>query len=140
MKKINHFIVIDDDRINNLLCSIVIGKVASGLDVIAFEVAERGLDYIAKSYLNSNNPTVLFLDINMPTWSGWDFLKKYEELDQQIRKQIEIYMLSSSVDGNDMQRARENEHVVDYIVKPLSEKTVSSILNGQGLENSKVLA
>ncbi len=64
----------------------------------------------------------------MPTWSGWDFLDNFEKLDEKIKSQIKIYILSSSIDASDKHRARENKNVVDYIEKPLSEKTVFSML------------
>ena len=126
------FIVIDDDPVNNFLCSAVIEVAAGGLDVQTFEVPEKGLEYIAKECLNNEYPTVLFLDINMPTWSGWDFLDNFEKLDEKIKRQIKIYILSSSIDANDKHRARENKNVVDYIEKPLAEKTVLSMLEQMG--------
>jgi len=69
----------------------------------------------------------------MPIWSGWDFLDNFEMLDEKIKRQIKIYIISSSIDTSDKQRARENKNVVDYIEKPLSEKMVSSMLEQQWL-------
>jgi response regulator RpfG family c-di-GMP phosphodiesterase len=65
----------------------------------------------------------------MPTWSGWDFLDKFEMLDAQIKNQIKVYMLSSSVDPKDMEKAKANSNVVDYIVKPLNRDIVEKIIN-----------
>ena len=122
------FIVIDDDPVNNFICSIIIKEGAGELEVETFEIPEKGLEYISKEYLNNEHPTVLFLDINMPTWSGWEFLDNFDKLDEKIKKQIKIYIIASSIDASDKHRARENKNVVDYIEKPLSEKTVSSML------------
>lgn len=123
------FIVIDDDMVNNLICSIVIKAAASESKIKAFEDAEEGFKYIRDEYSTSENPTILFLDINMPTWSGWDFLDNFEMLDEKIKKQFQIHMLSSSIDLQDRQHARENANVADYIEKPLTFKTVLSIIN-----------
>ena len=122
------FIIIDNDPVNNLLCTLAIKDVADDIEIQAFDSPVKGFEYITTEYLNTENLTVLLLDINMPTWSGWDFLDNFEKLDEKIKRQIKIYILSSSIDANDKHRARENKNVVDYIEKPLSGKTVSSML------------
>ena len=124
--KIN-FIVIDDDPINNTLCRLIIKKVAPQADIQTFNIPEEGFAYISEHYLTNDNPTVLFLDINMPTWSGWDFLEHYEKLDNQIKKQIQIHMLSSSVDPNDKKRAADNKNVEGFIEKPLTKEALLKI-------------
>ena len=122
------FIIVDNDPVNNLLCTLAIKDVADDIEIQAFDSPVKGFEYITTEYLNTENLTVLLLDINMPTWSGWDFLNNFEKLDEKIKRQIKIYILSSSIDTNDKHRARENKNVVDYIEKPLSGKTVSSML------------
>lgn len=44
-------------------------------------------------------------------------------MDEKIKRQIKIYMISSSIDTNDKNRAKENKNVADYIEKPLSQET-----------------
>lgn len=128
MKIPHRFIVVDDDLINNMLCRVVIKGSLESLDILTFTLPEAGFDFIVKEYSEKEIPTVLLLDINMPTWSGWDFLEQFDKLDVKIKNQIKIYMLSSSVDPGDKQRARDNQYVIDYIEKPLQERTVLSIL------------
>ncbi|MEO8087976.1 MAG: hypothetical protein ABI763_14220 [Bacteroidota bacterium] len=71
---------------------------------------------------------ILFLDINMP---GWDFLDNFDNLTEKIKNKIIIYMLSSSIDPSDKQKALENKNVVRYLEKPLSITAVSLILDEQ---------
>lgn len=123
------FIIIDNDPVNNLLCTLTIRDVQDTAEIQAFNLPVNGFKYLAKEYADTTIPTVLLLDINMPAWSGWDFLDNFEKLDDKIKKQIKIYILSSSIDVNDKHRARENKNVVDYVEKPLSEKTVLSMLD-----------
>ena len=125
----NRFIIIDNDPVNNLLCTLTIRDVQDAAEIQTFNFPVKGFKYLVKEYANTTNPTVLLLDINMPTWSGWDFLDNFEKLDDKIKKQIKIYILSSSIDANDKQRASENKNVVDYIEKPLSEKRVFAMLD-----------
>lgn len=123
------FIIIDNDPVNNLLCTLTIRDVLDKAEIQTFNFPIKGFEYLAEKYVNTTNLTVLLLDINMPIWSGWDFLDNFEKLDDEIKKQIKIYILSSSIDANDKQRASGNKNVVDYIEKPLSEKTVFSMLD-----------
>ena len=123
------FIIIDNDPVNNLLCTLTIRDVLDAAEIQTFNFPIKGFEYLAEKYVNTTNLTVLLLDINMPIWTGWDFLDNFEKLDDEIKKQIKIYILSSSIDANDKQRASGNKNVVDYIEKPLSEKTVFSMLD-----------
>jgi CheY-like chemotaxis protein len=128
MKRPTHHIVIDDDPINNMLCKILIKNASGSSEIQTFTMAERALDYIINTYPASEIYSLLFLDINMPTLSGWEFLDRYEKLDDQIKKQIRIYMVSSSIDPRDRKRAKENKNVVDYISKPLSVQAIRSMI------------
>ncbi len=128
------FIIIDNDPVNNLLCTLAIRDVQDNVEIQTFHFPVKGFQYLAKERVDTTNFTVVLLDINMPTWSAWDFLDNFEKLDDKIKKQIKIYILSSSIDANDKQRARENKNVADYIEKPLSEKTVLSILDQKWMQ------
>ena len=123
------FIIIDNDPVNNLLCTLTIRDVQDAAEIQTFNSPVNGFKYLAEKHADTNNHTVLLLDINMPAWSGWDFLDNFEKLDDKIKKQTKIYILSSSIDVNDKHRAGENKNVMDYIEKPLSEKTVLSMLD-----------
>ena len=122
------FIIVDNDPVNNLLCSLTIRDVAREAEIETFDFPVKAFEHIAATHLNTDDVTVLLLDINMPLWSGWDFLDNFEMLDEKIKRQIKIYIISSSIDTSDKHRARDNKNVVDYIEKPLSQKTVSSML------------
>jgi CheY-like chemotaxis protein len=130
MKRPIRFVVIDDDRINNLLCKIVIEKVASNCEIKSFESPEEGLEYFKEGYTNNGVPTVLFLDINMPTWSGWDYLDNFDMLEKDIKDQVIVFMLSSSVDPSDKQRAVDNKNVTGYLEKPITTEKIEIILEG----------
>ncbi|MEO5998478.1 MAG: response regulator [Chitinophagaceae bacterium] len=131
MKTPFRFIIIDDSPVVHMLCNFIIRKIVRDAGIINFEIPENGLDYIIQKYANNELPTILFLDINMPTMSGWEFLEKFDNLTEKIKNQFWIYIMSSSIDSGDMQSARENENVADYMEKPLSEKMILSILEKQ---------
>ena len=135
MKASIRFILIDDNPVNNLLCSIVIEQAAGKADIISFELPETGLAYIASEYARGEQPTILLLDINMPTWSGWEFLDHFDKLDEKIQKQFSVYILSSSIDPADQQRSVNNKFVLRSLEKPLTEAIVSEIIELASIKN-----
>src|SRR5437870_13687949 len=98
MKSPIRYIIIDDDPVNILLCRMIIKSVWGKVNIQTFEVPETGFEYIKTEYTKNKDevPTVLFLDINMPSWTGWEFLENFEMLDEKIKMQIKIYLLTSS--------------------------------------------
>ena len=124
----SRFIIVDNDPVNNLLCSLAIKDAAVNADILAFTSSFKAFEYISAYNESTNSMNILLLDINMPIWSGWDFADHFEKLDEKIKKRFKIYMLSSSIDNDDKLRAAENKNVVDYIEKPLTEAKVFSLL------------
>lgn len=130
MKAISRFLIIDDDPSNNFLCEIMLKKTIAAMDIRTFLEPEIAVNYIKKEYLNGNAvPTVLFLDINMPVMTGWDFLETFETFDDKIIQHFTIYIVSSSVDQRDKKRAVENPFVIDYIEKPVTAEKLKQILS-----------
>ena len=125
-----NFIVVDDDSINNFLSREIIDMVFPKADVQVFSDPDHALVYIQSTYKDPNAPNaVLFLDINMPTLSGWQFLDQFERFDKRVREHIDIYMLSSSIDPRDKDRAANNENVLDFIEKPLTTELLESLIS-----------
>ena len=125
------FMVIDDDPINNLICSKFIRNAHPDAQIQTFTEPVRGLDFIASHYMNTDNvKTVLFLDINMPVLSGWDVLNSFKNFTQITKEQFIIYILSSSIASEDKERAANSPLVKGYIEKPLSLGLIQAILNG----------
>jgi len=124
------FITIDDDPVNNLICKLTIEMVADKPEVITFTDAGQGFDYIQRQYATNPNqpPTVLLLDINMPVMSGWEFLERFDNLGEDVKKLFKIFILSSSVDERDKQRSYANKNVSAFLVKPLVKDNVIAIL------------
>jgi CheY-like chemotaxis protein len=118
------FILVDDDPINNLLLKKALEKNLSGAEVKDFLEPELALKYIATEFEHNQNEgrKIIFLDINMPTLSGWEFLEAFDQFSVQIKHQFNIYILSSTIDPADIQRAKNNTLVVDFIEKPLKKE------------------
>lgn len=127
MNQILTYIIVDDDAFNNLLCKIVVEKTLGPVDIKTFTMPEEALDFIVDNYENIFHSTVLFLDINMPSMTGWEFMEKFEVLSDTIKQQIVIYILSSSVDERDKEKADNNKFIKGFLSKPLQKNTILSI-------------
>jgi CheY-like chemotaxis protein len=116
------FIVIDDDPINNMICSKIIQLTLPGSDIRTFTSPEKGVEHLQKhAQLGSENLTLLFLDINMPSINGWDVLERLDKFPPAVKEKMKIYILSSSVDFQDKEKADSHYLVSGYITKPLSQ-------------------
>lgn len=117
-------LIIDDDQINNFLCEKVMELCDFSKEVHTCESVQTGLDYLKELKINNPEqyPDLLFLDINMPVSTGWDFLEMYKDwVKDPVTDSLKIYMLSSSVYEEDINRAEKHPLVTQYITKPLSE-------------------
>ena len=133
------FIIIDDDEFNNRICTVTIEKIDKNTHITTFTDPLDGLSHIEKEYAKPGNSdtAILFLDINMPVMSGWDFLDRFDEFHESVKKRIKIHILSSSVDKRDMERARLNKQVAHYLIKPLTKETIRLVTHSHNRQEKK---
>lgn len=129
MKLPQRFMVVDDDRTNNMICEFSIQRFSAGTEIQTFTNPEIALHFIKEFYSDKNSitPTVLFLDINMPLVTAWDFLEVFNKFPTRLKQQFIIYILTSSIDDRDKDKADTNELVHGYLCKPLSTATISNL-------------
>ena len=113
---------IDDDDINNMLSERLIDKHFPAADCKTFLDAEEALEEIQKN--ETLKPDAIFLDINMPRMNGWEFLEELEKLQLPVN----VYMLTSSIDPRDQEKAHSYNLVKDFISKPLREERLRMIV------------
>ena len=128
MKSPSQFILIDDDPMNNLICKLTIEMTLGQSDIKAFVNPENGLEYFQNEFSNLKElSALLLLDINMPIMSGWEFLEMFDNLSYEIKDRVKICILSSSIDERDKERSYANKNVLDFLIKPLTDKDIQRI-------------
>jgi two-component SAPR family response regulator len=121
--------LVDDDAIFQFTASKTIKATAITDAILQFENGEVALQFLRKHLSDPQSlPDFIFLDINMPYIDGWMFLEDYDELKAGLSKPISIYMVSSSIDPRDVDRARSNVNVKDYVIKPVTREKFAELL------------
>lgn len=71
---------------------------------------------------------VVYLDIQMPSLDGFDFLELLEEDYEDIYDKLKVYMLTSSVMKRDREMAERFKVVRGFLEKPLMRETLIDTL------------
>jgi len=115
-------LLVDDDEINNFISIKLIKKALLNTEIMACLNGKFAIDqlYEIQKKDPSKLPDYILLDINMPIMNGWEFLDEYKRLNIDPRGKTKIYIISSSVFSNDINKARSYPLVKDFISKPLN--------------------
>jgi len=125
-------VFIDDDPIDHFLMKhILSGK--NYFDTTTYTMyGSLVLDYIEENKSDTEKlPDVIFLDLNMPQFDGWDFLDRMERIHAQLGKDIQVYVLSSSIMPSDKEASGRYAFVNEFISKPLDRAEVERIVATQ---------
>jgi two-component system, chemotaxis family, chemotaxis protein CheY len=121
--------LVDDDSIFQFTATRLIESAKLARKILHFENGGDALQYLKENSLSPENlPDYLFLDINMPFVDGWMFLEDFVKIKSGLVKEIKIYMVSSSIDPRDMNRAKGFIEVKDFVVKPVTMEMFTQLL------------
>jgi CheY-like chemotaxis protein len=119
--------IIDDDDCTRLLVEKLIKKFDFADEVVKCTTAIEGLNYLSANSFAL--PEIIFLDINMPIVNGFEFLDRFEKLNNASKRHCAIIMLSSSVDKAEIERAEADKRVRVFLSKPLTLPNLKAISN-----------
>lgn len=124
MKKIDLIYVVEDDPISSYVIKLALQQHAAFKDCIELKNGQVAVDHIVE---NGNNlPELILLDINMPVMDGWDFLAHFSNL--AVSKNIPVVMLTSSINPDDIEKAKSHHLVKGFLSKPLNKEKLDEIL------------
>ena len=122
MEKFKKVFVIDDDKIYHFILKNLLSKKGIAVTPHFCENGLEALEVLKDSIEKNAVPDIILLDINMPVMDGWQFLEEYRKLKASYNLQTPIYMITSSNDQMDFERAKDYQtEIVEYVLKPLDE-------------------
>ncbi len=123
--------VIDDDEIFQFTAKKTLQLLGIRNTVVSFTSSREALAHLNQHMaVPQELPDYVFLDINMPVMDGWLFMEELKKIKGTLAKLPQVYIVSSSIDPRDMQRAADNADIAGYVEKPISPDRYREILQG----------
>lgn len=129
MKKSN-ILLVDDDEVYLFVTKKILSNLSKDILINTFTDGEKAIEYITLCIQETVElPEIILLDINMPFMDGWGFLSEFKKMKPKLPDQnVNIFLVTSSNDPNDLKRAQEFEELTGYVVKPVFENKLAEIL------------
>jgi CheY-like chemotaxis protein len=125
---------VDDDPITLMLCKMVISRSEFAKTIITAQNGEEALNYFNYRRINnvgatiSDYPKLIFLDLNMPVMGGWEFLDHFSKEEYRSAfSDCKVIVLSSTIDPEDIRKAKTYPMVLDFLSKPISNEMLDGL-------------
>lgn len=122
-------LIIDDDPILIMVCTRLMKITGFSEDVMAAREGKEAIEKLRTLIGQPEEalPKLILLDINMPVMNGWEFLGEYLRIIDQFSKIIPVFMLSSTIDQADFDKAKTYHVVKGFYSKPLTKENLFEI-------------
>lgn len=132
-KKYHAVMLVDDNEIDNLINQKMIEASNIAEHIFVHSGAKSAIEFLknieklAKGPISLYLPEIIFLDIDMPLMDGFQFLDEFDKLSESIKTNSKVVMLTSSLNPQDMNKAKKNQFVLKYINKPLTQENLKKL-------------
>ena len=127
-KTIDLVMLVDDNDTDNFISKRIIEITKFAKRVVVKSSGRSALDYLIEHQTNATElPNIIFLDINMPIVDGFVFLYEFDTFNEMVKNKCKIIILSSSDNKRDIDKIVNNNHVIKFITKPLTEVALDEI-------------
>ncbi|WP_420582039.1 response regulator [Reichenbachiella sp.] len=125
MRIIDLVLVVEDDPISSYVINLALRQHESFLECVEVRNGQVAIEHLEAN--NEHLPDLILLDINMPVMDGWEFLEKFSEM--TVSKDIPVVMLTSSINPDDIEKAKSHRLVKGFLSKPLNKDKLDEVLN-----------
>ena len=127
-KTLELVMLVDDNDTDNFISKRIIEITSFAKMVIVKSSGKSALDYLEENKENAGSlPKIIFLDINMPIVDGFVFLYEFEKFGDTVKDHCKVIILSSSDNKRDIDKIVNNDYVIKFITKPLTEASLVEI-------------
>lgn len=129
--KFNDIYVVDDDKVFHFIIKKLLENNNINVKPDFFENGLLAINGLKKKIIEGENlPDLILLDINMPVLDGWQFLEEFKVLKGKINKDVIIYIVSSSDNKSDLNKAKTfQDEVKDYYLKPMTSEDLKAMFS-----------
>lgn len=118
--------VVEDDYIASITAEFIVKKHLLCREVQQFANGQEAFERLAAALRNGEAlPDLILLDLNMPLMDGWEFLDAFARL--ALPREVCVFVLTSSIYVNDIQKSGRYPAVSSYFSKPLSSAHVQQM-------------
>jgi CheY-like chemotaxis protein len=122
--------LVDDNDTDNFISKRIIEITKFAKRVEIKNSGKSALQYLQDNQGNLENlPDLIFLDINMPIVDGFVFLFEFEMFPDELKNKCKVVILSSSDNKRDIEKIVDNEYVIKFITKPLTDSALNEVKN-----------
>lgn len=123
MKKLlRKILLVDDDAVTNLLNEYILKSAGVSEQIVVCSSGEKALGLLTDPEI-ANEVDLIFLDINMPGMSGFEFINKYRKTN--LPRYAPVVLMTTSISYKDKGLARRYE-ILGYFDKPLDKKKLNA--------------
>ncbi len=123
--------LVDDNEIDNMINQKMVESANFADQFYVYTSGQSALDFLENLVKQDSArellPDMILLDINMPLIDGFQFLDKYAELNTSVKPDVDVFMLTTSINPSDKERADENKLITKFLIKPLTAEQLESL-------------
>lgn len=130
-------LLIDDDHTTNVFHTVVLKRALVAEQILTMETPELALEHLHKAsklkegvnFGQMAMPELIFLDVNMPRMTGYEFLLEFQKIHDGLNKKSIIYMLTAALFPGAHDKYLSFGCVKGVLEKPLTKACLENIIN-----------